>query len=235
MGEESQGPEAPETGRPEVYPTCIVLIWGRTRSQARREPFLDAAEVNNYTSVMADAATGLIIAEDYRSLPETGRRYQLIEGDLYMAPAPNRFHQDISFNIGFILAKYLEDRPIGKAYFAPFDVYLTEHDVFQPDLVFIARENFAILTDAGVEGAPDLVIEILSAKTAKLDRKLKIRVYARTGVKELWLVDPDMRVVEVFVLPKNSQQPAAIYRENDRFASSFFPGLAFEVAIFFKR
>lgn len=152
-----------------------------------------------------------------------------------MAPAPNRFHQDISFNIEFILAKYLEAHPIGKVYDAPFDVYLTEHDVFQPDLVFIARENFAILTDAGAEGAPDLVIEILSAKTARLDRKLKIRVYARTGVKELWLVDPDLRVVEVFDLPKDSQQPAAIHRENDRFTSSFFPGLAFEVSIFFKR
>ena len=88
---------------------------------------------------------------------------------------------------------------------------------------------------AGAEGAPDLVIEILSAKTAKLDRKLKIRVYARTGVKELWLVDPDLRVVEIFDLPKDSQQPAAIHRENDRFTSSFFPGLAFEVSIFFKR
>ena len=175
------------------------------------------------------------MAEEYRSLPETGRRYQLIEGDLYMAPAPNRFHQDVSFNIGFILAKYLEEHPLGKAYFAPFDVYLTELDVFQPDLVFIARENFAILTDAGAEGAPDLVIEILSTKTAKLDRKLKIRVYARTGVKQLWLVDPDVRVVEVFDLPKNSQQPAVIHRENDRFTSSFFPGLTFEVSNFFKR
>lgn len=152
-----------------------------------------------------------------------------------MAPAPNRFHQDISFNIEFILAKYLEKHPIGKVYDAPFDVYLAEHDVFQPDLVFIARENFAILTEAGAEGAPDLVIEILSAKTARLDRKLKIRVYARTGVKVLWLVDPDVRVVEVFDLPKNSQQPAAVYRENDRFTSAFFPGLTFEVSHFFKR
>jgi Uma2 family endonuclease len=128
---------------------------------------------------MRVTASDLIAAEDYRSLPETGRRYQLIEGHLHMAPAPDRFHQDISFNLEFILAKYLETHPLGKVYDAPFDVYLTEHDVVQPDLVFVARAHYSILTEAGAEGAPDLVIEILSAQTAHLDRQLKLRVYAR--------------------------------------------------------
>lgn len=92
--------------------------------------------------------------------------YQLIEGDLYMAPAPNRYHQDISVNIQFIIRAYPEKHPIGKLYDAPFDVYLNENNVFQPDLVFVSKKNSSILTDAGAEGAPDFIVEILSPKTA---------------------------------------------------------------------
>ena len=97
-----------------------------------------------------------LTAAEYRTLPETGPRYQLVEGDLYMAPAPNRFHQDISRNLTVSLANYLSTHPVGVFYNAPFDVYLTETDVFQPDLLIVLNENRGVLTDAGVEGAPDL-------------------------------------------------------------------------------
>ena len=110
-----------------------------------------------------------LTVEHYRNLPETGPRYQLIYGDLYMAPAPNRYHQDISRNLEFILLRYLASNPIGVLYHAPFDVYLTETDVFQPDIVIIFNENRHILTDAGTEGPPDFVVEILSPKTRTLD------------------------------------------------------------------
>ena len=72
-----------------------------------------------------------------------------------MAPAPNRFHQGISSNIEFILAKYLETHPVGMVYHAPFDVFLTDINVFQPDIVFITKNNYKVLTDIGVEGTPD--------------------------------------------------------------------------------
>lgn len=136
-----------------------------------------------------------LTVEDYRMMPETGPQYQLIEGDLFKAPAPNRFHQDISGNIYFLLRDYLETHPIGKLYEAPFDVYLDELNAHQPDIVFIAKANYAILTDAGAEGAPDFIVEILSPKTAFLDKKSKRKVYTRSGVKELWFVDPDTRLV----------------------------------------
>jgi len=84
---------------------------------------------------MAIAQAPLLTADDYRLMPETGPRYQLVEGELIMSPAPNRYHQDISRNIEFLLLKYLEKNPIGEVYDAPFDVYLGEHSVFQPDLV----------------------------------------------------------------------------------------------------
>ena len=173
--------------------------------------------------------------EDYRLLPDSGPRYQLIEGELYMSPAPSRYHQVISRNIEFIVLKYLESDPRGEIYHAPFDVYLSEHDVFQPDIVFVAKENFKVLTDAGVEGTPDFVVEILSPSTAYLDKKSKLRVYARTGLKELWIVDPEPRLVQVYRLKENPSQPMATYGENDRFTSPHFPGLEISVAEIFKK
>jgi Uma2 family endonuclease len=184
---------------------------------------------------MTIAVDNRVTAEDYRALPEGGQQYQLIEGDLYMSPAPNRFHQDISRNIGLIIGNYLVAHPIGKVYNAPFDVYLNNDNVFQPDFVFVARQNYGVLTDAGVEGIPDLVIEILSPGTAKLDRNLKQRVYAQCGVKEMWLVDPDVTTVAVYYLQQNPTQPAAVYSTADQFTSSFFPELVFSVADFFQR
>jgi Uma2 family endonuclease len=167
-------------------------------------------------------------------LPDAGPRYQLIEGDLYMAPAPNRYHQEISGNIYLMLAKYLAKHTIGKLYTAPFDVYFDEINVHQPDLVFVSKKNRSILTCAGAEGAPDLLVEILSRKTAELDKKPKRRVFARSGVKELWIVDPDAKLVHVYFLQKDAERPAATWSERDTFASPHFPGLKIKGSTVFK-
>jgi Uma2 family endonuclease len=169
-------------------------------------------------------APPLTVAE-YKSLPETGPRYQLIEGDLYMAPAPNRFHQDISRNLAVILANYLSAHPIGVLYDAPFDVYLSETDVFQPDLLIVLNENRGILTDAGAEGAPDFVVEILSAKTRHLDSVHKKRVYARRGIKELWIIDPDQKDVTVYRFDQDRTDPVAKLSGQDKVSSLLLPGL----------
>jgi Uma2 family endonuclease len=184
---------------------------------------------------MAVSASARLTKEDYRMLPESGPRYQLIEGELYMAPAPNRHHQVISRNIEFMLMKYLEANPRGELYHAPVDVYLSRHDVFQPDIVFVAEENFKVLTEAGVEGTPDFVVEILSPSTAYLDKKFKLQVYARTGLKELWIVDPEPRLIQVYMLQENATQPQATYSECDSFTSPHFPGLEIQGAGLFKR
>lgn len=176
-----------------------------------------------------------LTVEDYRLLPEGGPRYQLIEGDLFMAPAPNRYHQDISGNICFLLAKHLEKHPLGKLYTAPFDVYFDEINVHQPDVVFVSNKNKSILTHAGAEGAPDFVVEILSPKTAELDKKPKRRVFARSGVNELWIIDPEMKLVHVYFLQKDADRPAATYSEKDIFTSPHFPGLKISGAKIFKR
>ena len=172
---------------------------------------------------------------DYWQLPETGPRYQLINGDLYTAPAPNRFHQDISRTIEFEILKYLEREPRGIIYNAPFDVVLTDLNVFQPDLAFFSRERRNILKEKGAEGPPDLVVEILSASTARLDIDQKRVVYARTGVSELWIVDPDNFEIQVFDLRVNPDLPAVTLRQNDLLGSRFLPGFELPVSTVFQR
>jgi len=176
-----------------------------------------------------------LTVEDYRQLPETGPRYQLIEGDLYMAPAPNRYHQDISLNITVMLANFLAKHRSGKLYEAPFDVYFDEFNAYQPDIIFVSKKNLEILTDAGAEGAPDFIVEILSPKTALLDKKHKRKVFARSGVKELWFVDPETRQVDIYFLQKDAEHPAATYSDKDTFTSPHFPGLNIKGATIFKR
>jgi Uma2 family endonuclease len=176
----------------------------------------------------------LTVAE-YKNLPETGPRYQLIEGDLYMAPAPNRFHQDISRNLQGALDRYLETNPIGILYNAPFDVYLTEIDVFQPDLIVVLNSNRSILTDAGAEGPPDLVVEILSPKTRKLDLVNKKRVYARLGIKELWIIDPEDGTVTVHQFEQNPNNPTKVWTEQDRASTPLLPGFSTKIASIFRR
>jgi Uma2 family endonuclease len=166
---------------------------------------------------------------DYWQLPDAGPRYQLINGDLYMAPAPNRFHQDISRTIQFEILKYLEREPGGIVYNAPFDVVLTDINVFQPDLAFFSKERRKVLTEKGAEGAPDLVVEVLSPSTAPLDLDQKRVVYARTGVSELWIVDPDKLEVQVYDLRRDPDVPAATLRENDVLRSQFLPGFELPV------
>jgi len=175
-----------------------------------------------------------LTVHDYRAVPEGGPRYQLIEGEMHLAPAPNRFHQHISRNIEFILLKYLEKHPIGEVYDAPFDVELTDINVYQPDIVFISDAHRSILTEQGAAGAPDFVVEILSPKTAEMDKGTKREVYSRCGVEELWIVDPDAKRIHVYRLQKNAVTPAATYGEKAKFKSPLFPGLTFDTVKIFK-
>jgi Uma2 family endonuclease len=174
-----------------------------------------------------------LTVHDYREMPEGGPRYQLVDGDLHMSPSPNLFHQRVSRNIGHVLITYLEGNPIGEVFNAPLDVFLTETNVFQPDLLFVSKKNLHLLKKDGVHGAPDLIIEILSPSSSRLDLGSKKRVYARCGVLEFWAVHPQQRKVVVYDLRKSETKPASTWREGDHFECKLLPGLQFEVAKFF--
>ncbi|MDR1282973.1 MAG: Uma2 family endonuclease [Opitutaceae bacterium] len=171
-----------------------------------------------------------VTRHDFALLPEGPPYSQLIEGDLYMAPSPNFFHQDIALNLGGILRNYLGKHPVGKAVIAPFDVYLSDLNVYEPDLLFVRKENLGIIKEHGVEGAPDLVIEILSPSTAKYDLGLKRAIYARTGVEELWIIDPARHTLALYRLGEDAATPVATFGKSQSFSSTLFPGLTIALA-----
>ncbi|QWK19244.1 MAG: Uma2 family endonuclease [Hydrogenobacter thermophilus] len=136
-------------------------------------------------------------AQDYEKLPE-GSPYQLIEGELIMSPAPAPEHQEVSINLSYRLYNVVKKTGKGKVLYAPIDVHLDEENVYQPDIVVILKDGKAKLTERGVEGPPDMVIEILSPSTAYYDLTEKKEVYERVGVKEYWIVDPKRKAIEVY-------------------------------------
>lgn len=138
-------------------------------------------------------------AKDYKLLPE-GSPYQLIEGKLVMTPAPNPFHQIISANLFKTISKFTDEKGAGLTLYSPVDIYLDEENAFQPDIVFISKHRRDIIKDDGIHGAPELVVEILSPSTAYYDIKKKYKIYERSGVKEYWIVDPEMKSVEIYAL-----------------------------------
>ncbi len=175
-----------------------------------------------------------ITRHDYEEMPPGPPYYQVIEGDLVMSPSPNIFHQAIAGRIYALLLQFLEKRPLGEVFIAPLDVFLSEINVYQPDVIFISNQRRSILTERGLEGAPDLAVEVLSPSTARFDKGSKRKVYARTGVKELWLVDAEARLIHVYQLTKDAETPAATYGEKAVFTSPLLPGLRLRAASIFK-
>lgn len=136
--------------------------------------------------------------EDYQALPE-GAPYQLIGGELIMTPSPNPNHQRISKRLAFILYGYVEkNKNLGEVLYSPLDVYLEDTEVYQPDIIFVSKERLNIIGEKKIEGAPDMVMEILSPSTAYYDLKHKMTAYAKHGVKEYWIVDPMEKSMEIF-------------------------------------
>ena len=165
--------------------------------------------------------------EDYANMPDD-ERYELINGELIMAAAPNEPHQEFSMRLGWQFIPAVE-RGLGKVYAAPFDVVLSEYDVVQPDLLFVLRENAHIITGANVQGAPDLVVEILSPSTARRDWNEKRDLYAKYGVKELWIADPDERVVWVMTLRDGVYGEAVMYGDTQTFSSPTLAGVTIDL------
>ena len=138
-----------------------------------------------------------LTVENYRQLPEDGKRYEILEGELAVTPAPGTVHQRVVGRLYSALAEFVRNRQIGELFLAPLDVILSVHTVVQPDLLFVSKERQSVIRADGIYGAPDLVVEVLSPSTAERDRGVKRRLYLRYGVREVWLVDPEARTLEV--------------------------------------
>ena len=117
---------------------------------------------------------------DYEKLPE-GAPYQLIGGDLIKEPSPVPYHQILSKRIALELANFVENNGLGEVLYAPTDVYFSDKEVYQPDIMFISKERMNIIGEKNIEAAPDLIIEILSPSSAYYDLRHKMRVYETSG------------------------------------------------------
>ena len=154
--------------------------------------------MSGVSSEMRPAATKLTY-DDFLLFPDDGKRHELIDGEHYVTPSPNMRHQRISGSLHLLIGNWLEEHPVGKLFYAPFDVVMSNFDVVEPDMLYMSNEQAAgILTAQHVRGAPDLVIEIGSKGTRKRDETIKRRLYEDKGVNEYWFVDPELDVVRVY-------------------------------------
>ena len=162
----------------------------------------EASTINQGMSQLSAIQPPRTLLEVFKMLPE-GTRVELIDNSLYMSPAPTTNHQDASGTIYTFLNMHVIKGKLGKAFAAPIDVYLSKTNAFQPDIVFISNDNLDTIKEEGIYGAPDLVIEILSPGTRKLDLTKKKDAYEKAGVKEYWIVDPVTKEVIGFHPVKN--------------------------------
>ncbi len=166
--------------------------------------------------------------EDYLKTPE-GERYELIEGELLMTPSPVPRHQRISRELEFEIVRFVKENGLGEVFDAPCDVYLDVENVVQPDILFISKERLSIIGEKNIQGAPDLVIEIISENTAYRDLVQKKKLYARFGVKEYWIVIPGEELVEIYTLKDNSYTLYKSYNKDDTLESPYLKHLKIEL------
>ena len=166
--------------------------------------------------------------EDFLLFPDDGKRHELIDGDHYVTPCPNTKHQVVSGNLYFMMRAWLEHHPIGKVFYAPFDIVFTQFDVVEPDLLYMsATRAETILTSKHITGAPEIVVEIGSPGTRRRDETIKRRLYERSGVNEYWVIDPDLDVVRVYRSDSGPfGRPTELSRDaGDVLTSALLPGL----------
>lgn len=166
--------------------------------------------------------------EDYLKTPDD-KRYELLEGELIMTPSPKTVHQRIAGDLFSELRKFAKEKGAGQVFIAPYDVYLDEENVVQPDILFISKDRQGIIGEDNVKGVPDLVTEILSENSAYRDTIQKKMLYARFGVKEYWIVAPKEKFIEVYSLKNKEYGLVKTYFYDDALESQVLKG--FRVAL----
>lgn len=167
--------------------------------------------------------------EDYLDIPGDDR-YELINGEFILVSAPNESHQTVEMRLGSRMYIFVEeDNDLGRVYTAPFEVVLTDPEginIIQPDIIFVSKEREHIITSANIQGAPDLIVEILSPSIGRRDRTTKRDLYARHGVEEYWIADPDTQTVVVMSLKDGKFQTVGEYGIEDTLTSPTLEGFS---------
>jgi Uma2 family endonuclease len=173
--------------------------------------------------------------DDFARIPNDGKRHEIIDGVHYVTPAPVRRHQQLLGRLHLAIGGFLEDHPeMGQAYLSPLDTVFSPWDVVEPDLLFVAADQLDILTEPNIQGAPALVVEILSPSTRRRDMGIKRQLFDRGGVREYWIVDP--KAVEVTVYrrtPDGAFRKAAQVSSGDDLTTPLLAGFTLSVAKLF--
>ncbi len=175
-------------------------------------------------AVPGHSSTRLTYA-DYVRFPDDGLRHEIIEGQDYVTPSPVTRHQRILGNLYHLFRNHLDVHLVGEVFMAPFDVLLSDINVLVPDLIYVSTARTQLITSKNLQGAPDLVVEILSPGTRSRDQRLKRDVYERAGVGEYWLVDPDRDEIEALRRAGARFLSPQRYQKSEILTTALLPGL----------
>jgi Uma2 family endonuclease len=173
---------------------------------------------------------------DYVLIPEDGKRHEIIDGEHYVSPAPFVPHQDLVVELTVRLGGFVKAHRLGRLLVAPTDVLLSPYDIVQPDLLFVSNERAAIVELKNIQGAPDLVIEILSPSTSRLDKVLKLDAYERCGVQAYWIFDRARKGVQTYERTDDRflPQPFLSAASGDVLTSPLLPGFELPLSELFE-
>jgi Uma2 family endonuclease len=183
----------------------------------------------------ARPATIPLTYEEYAAMPQDGRRLELIDGDFEMNPAPSTRHQTVSRRLQYELMSAIEEQGLGQVFDAPLDLILSGTNVVQPDLCIVSTANEHLISARGIEGPPDVVVEILSPSTSTLDRRVKRALYARFGIGEYWLVDPELGHLELYQIAEDSYHLEQRFDRASVLETRSFPSVHINLARVFRR
>ena len=167
---------------------------------------------------------------EYAALPADGRRYELHEGELFVTAAPGSLHQRLVGNLFVLLREHANARGLGEVFVSPLDCILSETTVVEPDVVYVESGRSSLVSARGLEGPPTLAVEVLSPSTLPVDRGVKLQLYARYGIPYYWIVEPEARNVEAYVLTGGAFRLAGRLAGMDRGSLPPFPELTIDPA-----
>lgn len=183
----------------------------------------------------AEPITSRLDYDDYASIPYDGRRWELLDGELEVNPASVPRHQTISRRLQYELMGALEESGLAQIFNAPIDLILSKHDVFQPDLVIVSAASAPLVTGRGIEGVPEIVVEILSPSTRHWDERVKRAAYERFRIPEYWIVDPDgAGRIDIYEFSAEKYRRRACLDRASRLRSPLFPTLDVELLRVFR-
>jgi Uma2 family endonuclease len=172
---------------------------------------------------------------DYRELDvDDNLLYELINGDLVKKSAPSPQHQTVVVNLLFAIKSFINEKNKGRVFVATIDVFLDDYNVPQPDLIFISEAKKGIITQDGIMGVPDLVVEVISPSSWRRDRFEKMKLYKKYEIPEFWLIDPQNKSVEVFTYTDNDFDVFSLGVETDEVQSKILEGFTIKVKTIFE-